>query len=115
MTNMESIFGEGINHRISLELAAEFTENYRSIRGNIILGEFFNRESLQELLRQQDCTGMRIYYGLASRLEPDSRVLVLVGTDRHGNDLVRGIILDQGLVCPPYCSNRNPLNSNIRI
>jgi hypothetical protein len=37
--------------------------------------------------------------------------LVLVGVDANGDDMTAGVIVDKAYACPPYCSQKNPLNS----
>jgi hypothetical protein len=51
---------------------------------------------------------VRYYYAQ----ERDGRpVLVLVGVDQYGNDLVDGFMLERSIPCPPFCGFINSLNS----
>jgi hypothetical protein len=97
------------DHSISLAEAAELTANYRNAQPNdCIKAEFFGKNAILALLNQDNCMGMRIYYGQDNN---GVKKLVLVGTDGNGNDLDTGLILDKGFPCPTYCSSLNSLNS----
>lgn len=105
------------NHDIDLDDAAKLTKNYRdtfSSRTDItfIKAEYFGKSAVTNMLAQDGCVGMRIYYGLD---EEDVPKLVLVGVDSSGNDMVEGTILEMGHLCPPSCSTNNALNSDISV
>jgi hypothetical protein len=89
--------------------AAELTANYRNAQPNdCIKAEFFGKNAILALLNQDNCMGMRIYYGQDNNGE---KKLVLVGVDSSGNDLISGIIMEHGLLCPINCSSPNALNT----
>lgn len=97
------------DHSISLTEASELTANYRNAQtDDYIRAEFFGKNAILDLLNQDNCIGMRIYYGLDNN---GVKKLVLVGVDGNGNDLDSGVILDKGFPCPTYCSSSNSLNS----
>jgi len=97
------------DHSISLTEASELTANYRNAQtGDYIKAEFYGKNAILDLLNQETCIGMRIYYGLNSE---GVQKLVLVGVDTSGDDLVNGVILDKGVPCPIACSSTNTLNS----
>ncbi len=99
------------NHEISLNEAAELTQRFRDrlpVIDNTI-GEYFGRTAMEDLLSQQGCVGIRIYYGIDAN---DIKKLVIVGVDNNGNDLYDGELMEAGTTCPPLCSTSNPLNSN---
>src|SRR3546814_295584 len=84
----------------------QWTSNYRQIRPGERISHFFGRTHLQDLLNQQDCMGIRIYY--ANSMQPNAwqrfllaisnflrkgladaegeEHLILVGTTREGKD-----------------------------
>jgi hypothetical protein len=96
---------------ISLSEAAVLTSNYRnSGQPNPILGQFLGAEKLQDLLKQTDCVGLRIYYGKNAQGKP---TIVVVGVDRNEDDILteEPLILDQSMPCPPTCGHSNELNS----
>ncbi|MES2628632.1 MAG: hypothetical protein V4616_06650 [Bacteroidota bacterium] len=105
------------NHRITLAEAAELTANFRNAPLAIVAavltglkGEALGKNDIDTLLQQPGCTGTRIYFGLQLLPIPKFR-LILVGVDANDNDLVNGILLDHGKLCPPACGISNVLNS----
>ncbi|MFY7668550.1 MAG: hypothetical protein ACOVQG_07385 [Crocinitomicaceae bacterium] len=93
---------------VSLEEAAIWTANFRnSIQPGETIAHFIGKNKLLELLEQENCVGVRIYYGLDENGEEN---LVFVGADEDENDLVDGVILEYAAKCPPKCSNTNDLN-----
>lgn len=97
------------NHDISLNEASDFTENYRNSAGaNPVLAHYFGKTKIQNILDQEGCVGIRMYYALT---DAGQKQLVITGVDSSGNDMYNGILADRGLVCPSYCSVSNPLNS----
>ena len=93
------------SRRIPLDEAAAMTRRYRE---SMHKGWMFLRKDLDELLAQPGCAGMRFYYGLNDKGENG---LVMVGVDRDGNDMVKGVLLDDGFPCPIWCGDGNSLNS----
>ena len=94
---------------VSLEEAAIWTANFRnSIQPGETIAHFIGKNKLLELLEQENCVGVRIYYGLDENGEKN---LVFVGADENENDLVDGIILEYATKCPPKCSEKNDLNT----
>lgn len=96
------------NHNITLQEAAEMTENYRNAHPGAIKGFFYGKETLQNILNQANCVGIRIYYAQDNTGAPK---LVLVGADGNENDLYNGVLAEFGFPCPDHCSSPNPLNS----
>jgi hypothetical protein len=94
---------------VSLEEAAIWTANFRnSIQPGETIAHFIGKNKLLELLEQENCVGVRIYYGLD---EIGEKNLVFVGADEDENDLVDGVILEFAVKCPPKCSEKNDLNT----
>lgn len=98
------------NHEISLEDASRLTANYRETLTSATeaTAEAFGKSSIESLLAQTNCVGMRVYYGIDAS---NNKRLVLVGVDAEGNDLYEGELMENGTICPPCCSTSNPLNS----
>lgn len=91
----------------SLETAAAWTANYRSVNPNGIKGHFYGKTNLQKLLAQTNCVGLRMYYALD---DDGVQQMIIVGVDANQNDLCQGIVLERGSPCPPYCdSGESPL------
>jgi len=99
------------NHEISLNEAAEMTQRFRDNLPVIdyTIAEYFGKSALEDLLNQQDCIGIRVYYGIDSDMK---KHLVIVGVNDEGNDLYEGNLMELSINCPPICSTSNPLNSN---
>ena len=97
-----------MEHVISLDEAIAMTKAYRSaVPAGMPFAETFNIESLNALLAQPGCTAFRIYYGM----KPDGTVhAILVGVDGKGEDMTEGLILEEGIRCPPYCPSNSSLN-----
>lgn len=94
---------------VTLAEASGWTANYRrTIPAGEIISQFVGRNKLMEILNQDDCMGVRIYYGIG---DDGKKNLILVGAEADENDMVDGIILDKFSPCPPLCPSRNPLNS----
>lgn len=96
------------DHSITLQAAAQLTGNYRTNNPNAILGLYYSKDAILEILNQQDCVGVRAYYAETSTGE---KTLVFVGVNALGNDMVNGVIADFGVPCPVQCSSANDLNS----
>ena len=89
---------------ITLDEAAALTANYRESLADTVetvKAHFFGRNILQQILDQENCVGIRMYYGLD---ENGGKQLVLVGVDPAGQDMEAGLIADRSRVCPPDCT-----------
>jgi len=73
---------------ISLSEGSDLTSEFRSSYSTQPLGYFFGREKLEELLAQENCEGIRIYFGEKNR----TLQLVLVGADDNQYDLLDKIL-----------------------
>lgn len=96
------------DHNFPLEEAARWTAKYRRENPGAITAHFFGKDAIQEILNQDTCVGIRIYYALDDQ---GQKQLIIVGTDANENDLYNGIIAERSFPCPPYCSGGggNPL------
>lgn len=92
---------------ISIAQGAELTSKYRDENPEGIKARFFGRDILNEILEQEGCMGIRMYYGID---EKGHKQLVLVGADSAENDML-DLVADLSLPCPSRCSDSNPLNS----
>ena len=97
------------DHTIAVDEASELTRNYRMSAGKgAIKGGFFGRAALEQVLSQEGVVGIRYYYAKENNGRP---VLILVGVDVNGEDLVEGFLAERAIPCPPFCGPWNPLNS----
>lgn len=93
---------------VTLREASGWTANYRAtISSGEIIAHFFGTEKIKAILNQEDCVGIRIYYGID---ENRKKNLILVGVRTDENDMVDGVILEKAYPCPPRCSSLNDLN-----
>lgn len=92
---------------ISLETASAWTENYRNANPGAVKAQFFGKDIIKAILDQEDCMGIRIYYG---KDNDGGKTLILVGADSDENDML-DLIADFGTVCPNICGTSNDLNS----
>lgn len=97
-------------HAISLLDASILTTNYRNSHPSLdtIKGFYFGRDTIEAILNQIDCVGIRIYFGEDSLSKPK---LVIVGTNSNEDDITSGLIAEFGVPCPNKCGSPNPLNS----
>ncbi len=104
-----SILDPNQDHRITLEEGIEMTSNYRnSDIFNGKYGGFFGRETLLAILDQENCAGIRYYYGINNESEP---VIVLVGATEDNRDLVEGELAEMSTPCPNFCDMESPLRN----
>jgi hypothetical protein len=124
---------DNINHRITPEQAKALTGKYGTGRGSwskrtMPLSEAFNKRSLDSLLNQPNCVGMRICFGMD---EKGQIRLILYGINDQGKDIgsitsqapgkdfaknskqkgsddqnfTGEVILESGQRCPDICPN----------
>jgi hypothetical protein len=93
---------------ITLQEATDWTANYRqTISASDVRAHFFGKTKLLDLLDQDECVGVRIYYALD---DSGAKQLVMVGADQNEEDLYEGIILERARPCPSFCATNSPLN-----
>jgi hypothetical protein len=119
-----------MNHFISLATAADMTRTFRANREAILepsyqglnllpICETFDRDAFDQLLLQEGCDGVRIYYGMDDGMQVHA---VIVGVDAAGADMVSGgagvslvaegdVIIENGGRCPDICPGGSPLNT----
>jgi hypothetical protein len=115
-------------HSISLDRLKELTTRYEKNKTKILKEEFhsngtlptsetFERAAFDQLLAQEGCVGIRIYFGM----DDESNVkLVAVAVDKNDQDILNSnsnlkkvqayetteepmLALSDGLRCPPFC------------
>ena len=94
--------------KVTLAEASVWTSNYRrTIAQGEIIAHFFGKDKLNDILSQSGCMGIRMYHGI----DNNKKNIVLVGADANENDMVNGVLLENGVTCPNNCSSSNHLNS----
>ena len=92
---------------ISLTTGSNYTSNYRKNNPDGIKGIFMGKDVLQQILDQEGCMGIRVYYGENDDAE---QKLVFVGADANEDDMT-DFVANVGIGSPPQSGNSNPLNS----
>ncbi len=92
---------------ISLQTAINLTTSYRaSVSASAVKAVYFSSSVLQSVTNQAGAVGARFYYG---RKPDGTLVLVIVGVDANGQDILTGTIIDDGFPCPPFCDTSGGL------
>jgi hypothetical protein len=106
---------------IPLEQAIEMTSLYREENESILAEEYrgqnilarcetFAKSQFLDLLNQEACTAIRIYYGMDS----EKRVhAIIVGVDDNNADLLPSgfeLIIEESTRCPNDCPPTSDLN-----
>ena len=90
------------------ELIADFEVQFP---GEVV-SSFIGSNHVNAVLSQGGCIGLRIYNGYDSAAQKIS--LVIVGVDEHDNDILSdGLIYDELVTCPNFCSQGNTLSQKI--
>ena len=98
------------NHTISLEDAASLNKGFRDNYPDQPKGIYFSQITLNAVLGQENCVGIRFYF--AATDEGEMR-LTFVGVDASENDIL-DTVGDGGCLCPPACGTSNCLNSDTK-
>jgi hypothetical protein len=108
------LFNSEVGDPMDLEMARQWAANYRDKNPDDTRGHFFGSEIIQQILAEDGCVGIRIYYALDEKGE---KKLLLVGVDGAGNNLLplEGASLDGGgntiadysFPCPTYCGGED--------
>ncbi len=103
MTTLNGTEGENI----PLEEAIQMTRAFRLANPDAIKAFYLGKDIMNELLRQNNCVGMRIYNALDVDNQPQ---VVIVGVTADNEDLYEGIRADKTKPCPSLCDINSPLN-----
>jgi|SRR5687767_4324788 len=96
------------DHTIALEDAAEMNRRFRNNYTNQPLGVYFSQATLNDVLAQEDCIGIRFYFALD---EDDKMKLTFCGVTTNEDNILE-IVGDGGMLCPPHCGTSDALNSD---
>jgi hypothetical protein len=98
----------GDDHVITLDQAIRLVENFKNApTAPTTKGGYFARSIFDRILPQPGCAGLRYYY---AKRDDGTATLVFVGVDGGGNDIIHGVLGDEGWPCPPNCGVPNQLN-----
>ncbi len=96
------------DQQITLTEASDLNRNYRTSNPGQTQGHYFSRRTLEAILAQDGCVGVRVYYALDNN---GGKELTIVGVESNENDLYNGFIGDRTYKNPPHSGVTNPLNS----
>lgn len=103
----EVVFTGMENHCITLAEARHFVNNFRKDREDRAVKEgYFSREFCEKVLSQVGNVGFRYYFGENGDGTPR---IILVGVDDKGNDQLSGVIGEDLLKRPSFCSDDSTL------
>lgn len=88
--------------------AATMTAAFRASNPNDKLGAFLSKKTITDILNQPNCVGIRIYYG---RNSSGDLTPVVTGALANEDDILPGIIAEDGEPSPPRTGSLNALNS----
>jgi len=97
--------------RIDLATARQWAQNFRNANPSAgeIKSHYFGRATLDQILAQKNCTGIRVYY---ANDDKGKKELLVLGVDNAGNNMLPtsgGLapgdmsIMDNSFPCPPIC------------
>lgn len=88
--------------------AATMTATFRASNPSDKLGAFISKKTITDILNQANCVGIRIYFGRNSNgdLTP-----VVTGALANEDDILPGIIAEDGTPSPPHRGSLNSLNN----
>lgn len=89
-----------IGGRVDRALAARAIQRYEARAARTVRGHLYGRDVFERLFAQQGVEGLYFAFGLG---EDGSEHLVLAGVDGTGRVLWEGLVVNQGLSCPPTC------------
>jgi hypothetical protein len=92
---------------ITLAQGATMTEDYRTANPNGINGVFMGKDILNQILDQNGCMGIRVYFALDAS---GRQTIVCVGADSSESDQENDTVANLGAPCPPRCKT-SQLNS----
>tara|TARA_R110002072_G_scaffold303135_2_gene495231 strand:+ start:20887 stop:21198 length:312 start_codon:yes stop_codon:yes gene_type:complete len=94
--------------KISLKDGGKWTSNYRKSKSEgDPNGHTFGKDILNNILNQEGCVGIRMYYGID---DDGEKILILAGVKANEDDIT-DLIVDKSVSCPSRCGTKNGLNS----
>ncbi len=108
---------------ITLAQAVTMTSRYRENRNTILKEEYqgnnllltcetFDRQSFDDVLGQDGCVKVRVYFGMDEKLQVKA---IIVGVNAMDEDILvtnDEKIVEDGSMCPTMCPPPSPLNQD---
>ncbi|UOQ52011.1 hypothetical protein [Hymenobacter cellulosivorans] len=91
---------------IELDQAAAMTKLYQKQHPAALWAGYYSAYVYTNLLAQPGCIGIRIYRGIK---EDKQECFVLVGVDKEGADMTKGLLYDISMPCPYTCFTESEL------
>lgn len=92
---------------IPLSQAAAYTHAFQELNPSATIAYYVDSGSLNQILQQNDCSGIRIYNGYDAETRRTN--LVLVGVSKSGSDMTGGILVEELVSCPSVCDDESSL------
>jgi hypothetical protein len=86
---------------ITVADAKTITQNFRQQYPTEKQGAFLGCNKINDILRQNDCKGLRIYFAKNAAGE---LTVAVVGADSREADIT-ALVLDVAQPCPPFCGS----------
>ena len=110
-TANRTMFTGDEHHQVTADQAARWTTEYqKNISGGQLAAGYFGKNIFEKILKQDEAVGIRIY---KAKHDNGDEVLVLVGVDGKGNDIANGVVGENILPCPPFCSGTEVFNKGL--
>ena len=102
-TANRTMFTGDEHHQVTANQAARWTADYQKSMGDgQLVAGYFGKNIFDKILKQEDAVGIRIY---KAKHDNGDEVLVLVGVDTKGDDIVAGVVGENIIPCPPFCGS----------
>jgi len=92
---------------VSITDAAAMNRNYRKACVNHPKGVYISEWTLNQILSQEDCVGIRFYFAM----DDDGKMRLTYAGVKANEDDILGLVGNMGVLCPPSCGVSNALNS----
>lgn len=98
------------DHTIPVKDAAAMNKRFRDTYTDQPKGIYFSQSTLNDVLAQSNCVGIRFYFALD---DSGQMRLTFCGVLANEDDII-GIVGDGGMLCPPHCGTNDALNTDTR-
>jgi len=89
------------NQNVSFQEATGLLKTHgRIAASDAVIAQYFGKNIVDKILAQPGCVGVRMYYGKHTNGKP---CVLILGADKYGKDMVRGVLAMPTMYCPPLC------------
>ena len=93
--------------QITVSEAQDLIRAFQAMFPEEIKASFIGTDNINLILNQENCIGIRTYYGYDE--EQKRLSLIMVGVDQEEKDMTSGYIMDKMMPCPTNCDPSSPL------